>query len=146
MKLHEHFDIVAGNYDAAGKASSEIKRTLKKHQFPKDLIKRVCVASYESEINIVIHSKGGFADFCIEENVIYLQFIDYGPGIVDIDLAMTEGYSTASDLSRLNGFGAGMGLNNIQNSADDMAIISDPNGTVLKIKFYITGESSNDSE
>lgn len=146
MNLHEHYEIVAGNYDHAGRASSEIKRTLKKYHFSKELIKRVSVASYESEINVVIHSVGGYADFYITDEYIYLQFIDYGPGIVDINLAMTEGYSTANEESRINGFGAGMGLNNIQKSADEMILISDPNGTVLKIKFNLLGEQNNESE
>ena len=144
MSYSKHFDIQAGNYDEAGKAASEIKRILKGNHFSKDLIKRVSVASYEAEINIVIHSKGGYADFLLLDDMVLLQFIDFGPGIENIELAMTEGFSTASDLSRLNGFGAGMGLNNIKKSSDEMSIMSDPNGTVLKLKFYIYGEDNHE--
>ncbi|MDD3478295.1 MAG: hypothetical protein PHP32_05415 [Candidatus Izemoplasmatales bacterium] len=146
MLARKHFDIQAGNYDEAGKAASEIKRTLKLEHCSKELIKRVSVASYEAEINIVIHSVGGFADCTIDDHAVYLQFVDHGPGIADIALAMTEGYSTASDESRLNGFGAGMGLSNIQKSADEMTLISDVNGTILKLKFHREGDDSHDSE
>lgn len=135
VSFRKHFDIQAGNYDEAGKAASEIKRVLKQLHFSKDLQKRVSVASYEAEINIVIHSVGGAVDFLIQDNQIFLQFVDNGPGIEDIALAMTEGYSTASELSRLNGFGAGMGLSNIKKSADEMTLVSDPCGTVMKLKF-----------
>jgi len=145
MFYSKHFEIQAGNYDEAGKAASEIKRTLKANLFSKELIKRVSVASYEAEINIVIHSKGGYADFLLQEDSILLQFIDFGPGIENIELAMTEGYSTASELSRLNGFGAGMGLNNIKKSSDEMNIISDSKGTILKLKFYLFGEDHHES-
>ncbi|MCK7486586.1 MAG: hypothetical protein MZU97_14475 [Bacillus subtilis] len=101
-------------------------------------MKRVSVAAYESEINIVIHSRGGKAAFKICDDTLFLEFADIGPGIPDIQLAMTPGYSTASDESRLNGFGAGMGFSNILKSVDKMDILSDPNGTVLKLKFDIT--------
>ncbi len=145
MLYRKHFEIQAGNYDEAGKAASEIKRALKSYHYSKEIIKRVSVASYEAEINIVIHSQGGSADFLITDEAIYLQFSDIGPGIENIELAMTEGYSTASDLSRLNGFGAGMGLANIKKSADEMQISSDPFGTVLKLKFYSFGEQNNEN-
>jgi anti-sigma regulatory factor (Ser/Thr protein kinase) len=138
-----HYVIVPNDYNEAGKASSDIKRFLKRLKLSWDLIKRVSVASYEAEINIVIHSKGGFADFKIDGDVIYLQFIDCGPGIPDIGLAMQEGYSTASEENRINGFGAGMGLSNIKKSADEMTLISDANGTVLKLKFFIREEDKN---
>ena len=124
--------------------SSDIKRTLKQLKFNFDFIKRVSVACYEAEINIVIHSHGGYGDFRIDHHVVYLQFIDCGPGILDIGLAMTPGFTTANEESRLNGFGAGMGLINIKNSADEMALLSDPNGTVLKLKFFITEDSYDD--
>jgi anti-sigma regulatory factor (Ser/Thr protein kinase) len=143
ITLDRHFVIVPNDYNEAGKASSELKRTLKRMGFSRDLIKRVSVASYEAEINIVIHSLGGTADFKIIDDVIYLQFIDCGPGIPDIDLAMQEGYSTANEISRLNGFGAGMGLKNIKKAADDMILVSDCNGTVLKLKFYIREEDKD---
>lgn len=143
ITLDRHYVIVPNDYNEAGKASSDIKRSLKRLQLSWDLIKRVSVASYEAEINIVIHSFGGTADFKIDGDVIYLQFMDCGPGIPDIELAMQEGYSTANEISRLNGFGAGMGLKNIKKSADDMILVSDCNGTILKLKFFIREEDKN---
>jgi len=143
ITLDRHYVIVPNDYNEAGKASSDIKRALKQLHFSWDLIKRVSVASYEAEINIVIHSLGGYADFKIDGDVIYLQFIDDGPEIPDIALAMREGYSTASEISRLNGFGAGMGLKNIKKAADEMILVSDCNGTVLKLKFRIREEDKN---
>ena len=110
---------------------------------PRDFIKRVSVAAYESEINIVIHSLGGRAVFKLADDALYLEFADIGPGIPDIALAMTPGYSTASEESRLNGFGAGMGFTNILKSVDKFDILSDPNGTVLKLMFRI-GEGDRD--
>lgn len=137
----KHYEIIPFDFDHAGMMSSDIKRSLKQLGFNFDFIKRVSVACYEAEINIVIHSVGGYGDFRIVDNVVYLQFVDYGPGINDIELAMTPGYTTANEESRLNGFGAGMGLVNIKNSSDEMVIISDPNGTILKLKFFITEDS-----
>ena len=133
----KHYSIEPMNFDLAGQMSSDLKRHLKQMNFSFDLIKRICVAAYEAEINIVIHSMGGYADVWIDENEVMLQFIDCGPGIPDIDLALTPGFTTANELVQLHGFGAGMGLNNISSCADDMRILSDSNGTVLKLKFFI---------
>ncbi len=130
----------------AGSASSDIKRELKKLNCSKELIRRVCIASYEAEINVVIHSFGGEAKLKIIDEVIYLEFIDSGPGIDNIDLAMLEGYSTASEEDRQNGFGAGMGLPNIKKSTDEMDIISDKNGTVLKLRFYKNGRNNENKK
>ncbi len=138
----KEYQIIAKNYDLAGRASSDIKRMLKNTDIDRNLMKRVCSASYEAEINIVIHSFGGFATFQMDETKIVLNFIDDGPGIKDIDLAMTEGYSTATELDHSNGFGAGMGLPNIKRIADEMDLRSDHYGTHLKIIFYLGGDSN----
>ncbi|MFA5007463.1 MAG: hypothetical protein WC509_08400 [Candidatus Izemoplasmatales bacterium] len=142
--VDKRYEIIPRDFNFAGQASSDIKRTLKNMRFSRDFIKRVSVAAYESEINIVIHSLGGRAAFKITEAKLYLEFTDYGPGIPDIALAMTPGYSTASEESRLNGFGAGMGFTNILKSVDRFDILSDPNGTVLKLVFDI-GEADRDA-
>ena len=138
----KEYQIIAKNYELAGRASSDIKKTLKKLEIDRNLMKRVCSASYEAEINIVIHSFGGFAVFQMDESKIVLDFIDDGPGIQNIDLAMTEGYSTATELDHSNGFGAGMGLPNIKRIADEMDLRSDHFGTHLKITFYLGGENN----
>lgn len=132
----KEYQIIAKNYDLAGRASSDIKRTLKNLNFPWHLVKRVCAASYEAEINVVIHSVGGYVTFDFNENQITLDFYDDGPGIPDIELAMLEGFSTASELDHSNGFGAGMGLPNMKRSADEMNIESDPYGTHVHLIFY----------
>lgn len=138
----KEYQIIAKNYELAGRASSDIKKTLRNMEIDRSLMKRICSASYEAEINIVIHSFGGFVVFQIDEKKITLDFIDDGPGIENIELAMTEGYSTATELDHSNGFGAGMGLPNIKRIADEMLIRSDKFGTHLKITFYLGGESN----
>jgi len=138
--VNKEYQIIARNYELAGRASSDIKRTLKALSIDSYFVKRVCSASYEAEINIVIHSVGGYATFLMEEHRVILEFFDDGPGIVDIPLAMTEGYSTATELDHSNGFGAGMGLANIKRSSDIMEIESKPDGTHLKLIFLMDGE------
>lgn len=141
MVIAKEYQIIAKNYEFAGRASSDIKKTLKNIDINRNLMKRVCSASYEAEINIVIHSFGGFATFEMDETKIVLNFIDDGPGIENIELAMTEGYSTATELDHSNGFGAGMGLPNIKRIADEMDLRSDHYGTHLKIIFYLGGDT-----
>ena len=134
--VEKEYQIIAKNYDLAGRASSDIKRTLKALNLCRSLMKRVCSASYEAEINIVIHSVGGYAIFKMDDEKIILEFHDDGPGIFDIELAMQEGYSTATEIDHMNGFGAGMGLSNIKKSADHMDITSTHEGTDLILTFY----------
>ena len=110
------------NFVSAGEASTAVKTTLKKMGFPGDTIRRVAIAMYEAEINMVIHAHGGKVDVAIEPDRIVIVLADKGPGIPDIDLAMQEGYSTAPDDVRSLGFGAGMGLPNIKKYSDDLKI------------------------
>jgi len=138
----KEYQIIAKNYEFAGRASSDIKKTLRNMEIDRNLMKRICSASYEAEINVVIHSFGGFAVFQIDETKVVLDFIDDGPGISNIDLAMTEGFSTATELDHSNGFGAGMGLPNIKRIADEMDLRSDKYGTHLKITFYLGGRTN----
>lgn len=119
-----HYDIISGDYIKAGEASSDIKKALMQLGLKNDTVRRVCVASYEAEINIVIHSRGGQIDVSIFEDKIIIIAKDRGPGIKNIDLAMREGYSTASDNAREMGFGAGMGLPNIKKNCDELKIDS----------------------
>ncbi|MFA6800953.1 MAG: hypothetical protein WCR19_02450 [Acholeplasmataceae bacterium] len=136
MVKQEH-QIIARNYELAGRASSKLKRYLKELNIDKHLMKRICSASYEAEINVVIHSVGGYVIFEFHDTYIELNFYDDGPGILDINLAMTEGYSTASENAQHNGFGAGMGLSNIKNCSDEMILTSSIDGTHLKIIFFL---------
>ena len=119
-----HFDVDGDNFSSAGEASVQVKRMLRQIGIPADVIRRVSVAMYEGEINMVIHADGGDADVVVEPGKIIIILADRGPGIADIELAMTEGYSTAPENVRSLGFGAGMGLPNMKRYTDDMKIES----------------------
>lgn len=122
--INLHYEIIHGDFMKAGEASSNIKKALMQLGVDNAIIKRLCVACYEAEMNIVIHSYGGYIDVDIFEDRIEMNARDKGPGIKDIELAMTEGYSTAPDVAREMGFGAGMGLPNIRKSSDIFEITS----------------------
>ena len=132
--ITQRFDVSADDFASAGTASAAVKKTLKQLGFPPDFIRRVSIAMYEGEINMVIHSEGGVAEVEITEDHVQVTLTDQGPGIEDIDLAMQEGFSTASDTVRELGFGAGMGLPNIKKQSDDFHISSEVGvGTTLVI-------------
>ena len=120
-----HFDIDGDNFTSAGEASVRIKKLLREMGFTPETIRRVSVAMYEGEINMVIHANGGVADVDVFCDRIEIKLADNGPGISDIELAMQEGYSTAPDNIRSLGFGAGMGLPNMKRYTDDMKIESE---------------------
>ncbi len=135
----EHtYSIEAGNYAVAGEASSSIKGLLKKLGIDGGIVRRMAIAAYEAEMNLVIHSVGGSLTIKIAPDELLLISEDGGPGIADIDLAMEEGYSTAPEEAREMGFGAGMGLSNMKRCADEFNIHSDAGiGTKLQIKIYL---------
>ncbi len=114
--------IEADNFVTAGEASSNVKKKLSQLGVAPHIIKRAAVAMYEAEINAVIHGGGGHAVVDISEDCVVIRIIDKGPGIPDVSLAMTAGYSTAPDSIREMGFGAGMGLPNIQKHSDKLEI------------------------
>ena len=123
---------------AAGDVSARIKRHMKRLGVPAAVMRRVSVCTYEAEINLVIHSDGGQIDFEIAEDRITVRASDIGPGIPDIDLAMSEGYSTATDDVRMMGFGAGMGLANMSRNADRFHIESKVGvGTHIEMRFIL---------
>lgn len=130
------FDIEGGNFSTAGKASSDVKKTLKQLNISPALIRRISVALYESEVNVVAHAHQGKMIVDIVPTHIEVLIEDEGPGIEDVEKAMQEGYSTASSKVREMGFGAGMGLPNIKKNCDEMELSSVPNeGTKLRIKI-----------
>jgi anti-sigma regulatory factor (Ser/Thr protein kinase) len=131
-----HFDIISGDFIKAGEASSNIKRAFLQLGINSDIIRRVCVSCYEAEMNIVIHSIGGYMDIFIYENKVEIIANDFGPGIENITLAMKEGYSTANEEAREMGFGAGMGLPNMKKSSDNLEISSAP-GQYTYVKMII---------
>lgn len=116
------FAVPADDFTHAGEASGIVKRTLKDLGFSPDVVRRVAIAMYEAEINMVIHANGGKITAVITPEEITVEFADVGPGIPNIDLAMQEGYSTASESVRDLGFGAGMGLPNIKKYTDSLDI------------------------
>lgn len=122
----KHYDISGYDFSRAGEASSSFKTVLKKLGVRADIIKRVAIAMYEAEINTVIHGGGGVCDAEILPDCIKITFSDKGPGIENLELAMQEGYSTASEHVRELGFGAGMGLPNIKKYTDEMYIDTAP--------------------
>ena len=132
--LREEFNVVAMDFTTAGEASATIKRLLKKLGVNSSVVRRLSIACYEAEINLVIHSMGGKLILTVGAQDVTLTSEDVGPGIPDIDLAMSEGYSTAPDNIRSLGFGAGMGLPNIKRYSDDFKIESTlGKGTTLTI-------------
>lgn len=138
--LEQVFPVKAGDYASAGQASTTIKRTLKQLGINAEVLRRLSVASYEVELNLVIHSLGGELKLLLEPDQITLISKDVGPGIPDIDKAMTEGYSTANEEARTLGFGAGMGLPNMKRNATTFEIQSEAGvGTVITMSFALAG-------
>ncbi len=117
-----HYDVLGGDFTSAGNASVKTKKALRQLGFDPETIRRVSIAMYEGEINMVIHANGGSADIIVYDDAIEIVLADKGPGIPDVDLAMQEGYSTAPDNIRSLGFGAGMGLPNMKRHTDDIKI------------------------
>lgn len=133
MKKNGKFTIEAMELESAGNVSSHIKKTLIELGISKAIIKRVSIAVYEAEINVVIHSYGGTCEYIIDDDKIRVIFEDTGPGIADIEQAIQPGYSTANNQAIYYGFGAGMGLMNIRNASDIFDLKSSPSGTTLDI-------------
>ncbi|PWE00870.1 ATP-binding protein [Marinilabilia rubra] len=128
------YEIEGGNFSKAGNASSAVKKMLKQLNVPPPIIKRLVVALYEGEVNVVAHAWNGCIQVDIEPHRIFVIIEDEGPGIPDIDQAMQEGYSTASQAVREMGFGAGMGLPNMKKNADELNITSEVGkGTKVEI-------------
>ncbi len=124
------------DYANAGKVSTQIKKILKELGVPPEVLRRMAIACYEAEINMIIHSYGGIIKLSISNQISFV-FKDKGPGIPDINMAMQPGYSTADDRARELGFGAGMGLANIKKVSDEFDIESSVEGTTLNLRFNI---------
>jgi anti-sigma regulatory factor (Ser/Thr protein kinase) len=119
-----HFAVDGEDFTSAGQASVQVKKNLRKLGIPPEIIRKISIAMYEGEINMVIHANGGDADVLVYEDRIEIVLADRGPGIANVELAMQEGFSTAPDNVRSLGFGAGMGLPNMKRYTDDMRIES----------------------
>ena len=136
VKVIKRYDISGSDFSSAGEASSSFKEVLKKLGVNSGAVRRAAIAMYEAEINTVIHGGGGVCEAQVLEDKIIISFSDNGPGIADVELAMQEGYSTASEKIRELGFGAGMGLPNIKKYTDDMKIETAP-GKGTKVTLTI---------
>lgn len=119
-----HFDVDGENFTSAGQASVQVKKNLRQLGIDPETIRRVSIAMYEGEINMVIHAGGGEADVTVDDGCVEIKLTDHGPGIANIEQAMQEGFSTAPDTIRSLGFGAGMGLPNMKRYTDHMQIDS----------------------
>lgn len=130
------------DFEHAGRPSTAIKRRMKESGFPPKLMRRVAVAMYELEMNQVVHSFGGTITFYCDAEKIVITADDTGPGIESVDEALQEGYSTATDWVRSLGFGAGMGLPNVNRVADAFDLQSSPQGTRATATIYKPEENS----
>ncbi len=132
MKLH--YDVLRDDFTRAGEASSKIKNLLRQLTIDANILRRIAIATYEAEINLVIHSHGGTIEVYTKPDCIEIYVEDCGPGIENVELAMTKGYSTATTVAREMGFGAGMGLPNMEKVSDEFIIESELNkGTNIKM-------------
>ena len=136
------YQVDGDDFTSAGQASVQVKKNLRQLGIDSEIIKRVSIAMYEGEINMVIHARGGVAEVRVTEEYIEIILEDTGPGIEDIEKAMQAGYSTASDTIRSLGFGAGMGLPNMKKYSDTMDITSTVGvGTRIVMRVFCGGNS-----
>jgi serine/threonine-protein kinase RsbT len=134
----QRFEIRGGDFSNAGKTSTSIKEILQEIGINSSIIIRASIASYEAEMNVVMYAQRGTLTLNITPEKLHFRLEDEGPGIENVELAMKEGFSTATEKMREMGFGAGMGLPNIKRNADDFKISSEPGkGTSLDIVIYL---------
>ena len=139
--FHERFHIEGGNFTNAGSISSQVKKILKEAGFSSRVIRRASIATFEAEMNVICYASQGNLSLSITPDFLKIVVEDEGIGIADIELAMQEGYSTASERIHEMGFGAGMGLSNIKNNTDGMILTSKyGQGTHLEFLISLEGE------
>lgn len=132
------YEVDGDDFTRAGEASASVKKTLRKLGVSPDAIRKIAIALYEGEINMVIHADGGVIDIDIGSDAVTMALRDHGKGIADVSLAMQEGWSTAPDEVRSLGFGAGMGLPNMKKYSDEMKIESTVGvGTNVYMTVYL---------
>ena len=132
------FEVDGSDFTSAGQASVQVKKNLRQLGIDPDIIRRVSIAMYEGDINMVTHANGGEASVTVTEEAVEIVLIDHGPGIKDLSLAMQEGFSTAPDNVRSLGFGAGMGLPNMKRYTDEMTVDSTVGvGTTVRMKVKL---------
>jgi anti-sigma regulatory factor (Ser/Thr protein kinase) len=133
------YDVVGADFTNAGRASTSIKETLKNMGLASTLVRRVAIAAYEAEMNLVMHARRGTMTLTVTPGDVTIDVQDEGPGIPDITLAMQEGYTTATPEMQEMGFGAGMGLPNIKRNTDVLEISSEvQRGTHLMMRVHVS--------
>ena len=138
--LRRSYAVRGRDFDKAGETAAEIKQLLKELDIDAGLIHRAVIIAFEAEMNVVMYADEGTVTFVLTNEDVRLEIADRGPGITDIELALTEGFSTATDEMREMGFGFGMGLPNIRKNADDFAIQSEV-GTGTTVRAMIRMDS-----
>ncbi|MFW6148675.1 MAG: CBS domain-containing protein [Atribacterota bacterium] len=139
-KKRLRFEVKKADFDNAGRVASIIRKYLQRLNIDKQILRRIAIICYEAEMNINIHSLGGYIAVEVDGSNIMVTAIDYGPGIPDVEEAMKPGFTTASEQIRALGFGAGMGLPNIKRCADHLELESSmETGTILKATIYLGG-------
>jgi serine/threonine-protein kinase RsbT len=140
--FRQRFPVAGGDFSRAGEVSCAVKELLKDLGLDARIVRRAAIASYEAEMNVIMYAWHARLDLSVTPRRLRIVVEDSGPGIADIDLAMKEGYSTATPEMRELGFGAGMGLPNIRKNADKFRITSENGrGTRLELTFLIPGEA-----
>jgi serine/threonine-protein kinase RsbT len=138
--LRQEFQVKGGDFSRAGEVSCEIKNLLKEIGLSAQVVRRAAIAAYEAEMNIIMYAWQGRFDLSVTPDRVRIVVEDKGPGIEDVELALSEGYSTATPEMRELGFGAGMGLPNIKKNTDDFRIVSEVGrGTRLELTFLTNG-------
>ena len=138
MSMKLHYDVSGEDFTRAGEASGKVKAKLRQIGVSPEAVRKVAIALYEGEINLVIHAGGGEIDIEITPEAVHMILRDNGPGIANVEKAMTEGYSTANENIRSLGFGAGMGLPNMKKYSDEMKIDTEPGrGTTIYMTVKI---------
>ena len=139
-KKRMRFEVNKADFDNAGRVASIVRNYLQKIKIEKQVLRKIAIVCYEAEMNISIHSLGGYISVETEPSEVIITAVDYGPGIPDIEEAMKPGYTTASEQIRALGFGAGMGLSNIKRCADHLDLKSSmETGTILKATIRLGG-------
>jgi len=144
IRFHTMFNIEGSNFTNAGSISSKVKKFLKKSGFSSRIIRRTSIATFEAEMNVICYANRGNLSLSITPNFLKVVVEDEGIGIPDVNLAMTEGFSTANEKIHEMGFGAGMGLSNIRKNADEM-ILTSKFGQGTHLEFVINLEGTDRS-
>ena len=136
--LELHYTVDPDDFTRAGEASKQVKKTLKTMGMPPEIVRRVSIAIYEGETNMVIHANGGGITVTVSDEDIRMVLADQGPGIPDVEKAMQAGFSTAPENVRNLGFGAGMGLPNMKKYTDELSIETEKNvGTTVTMRVLL---------